>query len=437
VSQSIGFSLPTSPLTASFDGPQLTSDGGLCWLSEADTALSLCATLAQHVPEWRRGSVRHSLETLVRQRVFQIACGYEDQDDADTLRSDPLLKLVCGRLPDEADLASQPTLSRLENAVDAKACYRLAQVLLQLYLQERERDGVPERIVLDFDGTDDPAHGKQEGVAYHGFYGGYMYHPLVVFDGETGQLITAILRPGTCHDSRGAVAVLTRLVRRLRTRWPQVTIELRADSGFAVPVVYDYCEAQRISYTIGLGSNSRLEAMAAPLAEDAQQQRSATGEKVRLFDEGQYQAGSWEHERRVIFKAEALEKGLNTRFVVTTRDDAPEDLYTWYTQRGNHPELCIKDLKEDCFADRLSCHRFWANQFRLLLHAAAYWLLDTVRRWLARLHVPHLQLGTLRLRLIKIGGWVRQRLERVSLHLASSHPGEPLWHLLATRPDRP
>src|SRR5579864_4998443 len=298
----MAFALPTSSLTAAFDGPQLTSDGGLCWLSEADTALGLCATLAQLIPDWRRGSVRHSLETLVRQRVLQIACGYDDQNDADTLRSDPLLKLVCGRLPDEADLASQPTLSRLENAVDFKACYRLALALVQLYLEERERDGVPEHIVLDIDGTDDPAHGKQEGVAYHGFYGGYMYHPLLLFDGETGQLITAVLRPGTCHASRGAVAVLKRLVRLVRRRWPEVTIEVRADSGFAVPALYDYLEAQRIPYTIGLVSNSRLQEMAGPLAEEATLQRSETGEKVRLFAEGQYAADSWAHERRVVYK---------------------------------------------------------------------------------------------------------------------------------------
>jgi hypothetical protein len=436
VSQSIDFTLPASPLTASFDGPQLTSDGGLCWLSEADTALGLCAALAAHIPEWRHRTVRHSLETLVRQRVFQIACGYEDQNDATTLRSDPLLKLVCGRLPHETDLASQPTLSRLENAVDAKACYRLALAMVQLYLQEREREGLPEHIVLDLDGTDDPAHGKQEGVAYHGYYDQYMYHPLLVFDGETGQLITAILRPGTCHASRGARAVIKRLVRLLRRRWPTVTIEVRADSGFAIPDLYDDLEDARIPYTIALVTNQRLTALATPLGQEATEERAKTGEKVRLFGEGQYQAGRWRQERRVVYKAEALEKGLNLRFVVTTREDPPEDLYTWYTRRGDRPELCIKDLKEGCFADRLSCHRFWANQFRLLLHAAAYWLLDTVRRWLARLQVPHLQLGTLRLRLIKIGGWVRQRIETVSLHLASSHPGEPLWHLLATRPGR-
>ena len=436
MSQSIAFALPTSTLQASFDGPQLTSDGGLCWLWEADTALGLCAALAAQVPEWRRGPVRHSLETLVRQRVFQIACGYEDQDDADTLRSDPLLKLVCGRLPSEAHLASQPTLSRLENAVDSKACYRLARALVALYLQERERDGLPDHIVLDVDSTDDPAHGQQEGVAYHGYYGQYMYHPLLVFDGDTGQLITAVLRPGTCHAGRGAVAVVKRLVRQIWQRWPQVTIELRADSGFAVPALYDYLEAQHIPYTIGLVANARLEALAGSLVEEAKRQRAETGEKVRLLAEGQYQAASWPHQRRVVYKAAALDKGLNTRFVVTTRKDPPEELYTWYTRRGDRPELCIKDLKEDCFADRLSCHAFWANQFRLLLHSAAYWLLDTIRRWLARLRVSHLQLGTLRLHLLKIGGWVRQHLGAVSLHLTSSHPGEPLWYLLATRPDR-
>jgi len=437
VSQSIAFRLPTSRLDAVFDGPQLTSDGGLCWLAEADRALGLCTALAAHIPEWRHRHGRHPLAMLVRQRVFQIACGYEDQNDATTLRSDPLLKLVCGRLPDEADLASQPTLSRLENAVDGKACYQLALALVHLYLRERERDGIPTHIVLDLDGTDDPAHGHQEGVAYHGFYGQYMYHPLLIFDGETGQLITAVLRPGTCHASRGALAILKRLVRLLRARWPQVTIEVRGDSGFAMPALYAYLDTQHIGYAIALGRNPRLEAMAASLAEQATAQRAETGEKVRLFSEGQYRADSWERERRVVCKAEALEKGLNLRFVVTSREDEPEALYTWYTRRGNRPELCIKDLKDDCFADRLSCHRFWANQFRLLLHAAAYWLLDTIRRWLAQLQVPHLQLGTLRLRLIKIGGWVRQRLEGISLHLASSHPGEPLWYLLATRPGRP
>jgi hypothetical protein len=420
------------PLAASFDGGRLTSDGGLPWLEQAEMALGLCAAFAAAIPDWRQGPVRHRRETLVRQRVFQIACGYEDQNDANTLRHDPLFKLVCGRLPETGrDLASQPTLSRLENAVDRRSCYRLAVALGEVYLGEREREGLPRHIVLDLDGTDDPTHGAQEGSAYHGYYRQHMLHPLLVFDGETHQLITAVLRRGNTHGSAGIKAVLKRVVRALRTRWPHVTIEVRLDSGGAVPAIYDWCEQEAIPSTIGLPTNPRLTALAAPLLTEAQRQRAATGsEKVRLCGEITYQAESWEHPRRVIIKAEALPKGPNTRFVVTTRTDPPEALYDWYVARGDG-ENAIKDLKLACAADRLSDHRFWANQFRLLLHAAAYWLLDTVRRWLSTRRVPRIQLDTLRLRLLKIGGRVWQQRDRVRLRLATSHPGQPLWDQLA------
>jgi hypothetical protein len=425
------------PLEVSFDGGQLTSDGGLVWLEEADRTLGLCETMAGHVPEWRRGPVRHSLATLVRQRVLQIACGYEDQNDATTLRHDPLLKHVCGRLPASgADLASQPTLSRLENALDARSCYRLATALGELYLRERERAGTPEHVLLDLDSTDDPTHGAQEGRAYHGYYRQHMYHPLLVFDGTTQQIITAVLRPGTAHPSRGALSVLRRVVRLMRGRWDRVAIELRADSGFASPALYDYCETNQIDYTIGLIPNTRLAALAAELVAEAEQQYQETGAKVRLMGEVRYQAESWRHARRVVVKVEVTAKGTNTRFVVTSRSDPPAELYNWYVGRGAM-EGWVKDLKRACFADRLSCRRFWANQFRLLLHVAAYWLLDTVRRWLTTAPLAPLQLDTLRLRLIKIGGWVYELVTRVRLRLASSHPGEPLWRLLAARPGRP
>ena len=423
-------------LTARLDLDQVTSDGGLPWLAEADDQLGLCDALAAAVPEWRTGPVRHPLAALVRQRVFQIACGYVDQNDATTLRHDPLLQLVCGRQPrQDAALASQPTLSRLENAVDRRACYRLAQALVGVYLRQRERTGRPRHLLLDLDGTDDPVHGQQEGAAYHGYFRQHMYHPLLVFDGETDQLITAVLRRGNAHASHGVVAVLTRLVRACRQRWPGVSIELRADSGFAVPALYDFCAAEGLTYTIGLVPNPRLEALAAPLLTEAQRQQAATDQKVRLAGEASYQAASWSQPRRVVYKAEALPKGPNTRFVVTTRADPPLALYDWYVDRGE-PEGWIKDLKLACAADRLSDHRFWANQFRLLLHAAAYWLLDTLRRWLVQRGVPRQQLDTLRLQLIKIGGWVRQGRAGLRLHLASSHPGAPLWHLLASRPGR-
>lgn len=430
-------SLPTTMLSVTFDAGQLSSDGGLVWLARADDRLGVSAAFAEQIRDWRRGPIRHPLALLLRQRLLQIASGYEDQDDADTLRRDPLLKLVCGRRPHEpsADLASQPTLSRLENAVDRRACYHLAQALVALYLQERERvaGGAPARVLLDLDSTDDPTHGEQEGSAYHGYYRQHMYHPLLIYDGHTNQLITAVLRPGAVHASRGVVSVLKRLVAALRARWPHVTIELRADSGFAIPALYTYCEREQIIYTLGLSPNARLRDLAAPLVAQARQVHQQTGEKVRLAGEGRYAAESWTHERRVVYKAEELAKGSNLRFVVTSRTDLPPlALYNWYVRRGE-PELWIKDLKDACFADRLSCHRFWANQFRLLLHAAAYWLLDTLRRALLQAGTARMQLDTLRLRLIKIGGWVRETPQRlaISLHLASSHPGEPLWHLLA------
>ncbi len=423
-------------LGVQFDGGQITSDGGLPWVVHAEEALGVCAALAACVPEWRRGGVRHRLVTLVRQRVFQIACGYADQNDADTLRADPLFKLACGRLPaSEADLASQPTLSRLENAVDRRAVEQLAAALMDVYLRERSRASRPQRIVLDLDGTADPAHREQQGVAYHGYYRQHMYHPLLVFDGETGHLITAVLRPGNVHGSRFVVLVLRRLLRKLRAAWPNVPIELRADSGFAVPRLYAWCEANAVDYTIGLIPNDTLETRAAPLLADAQTRSDAQdGAKVRLAGETTYQAGSWPHPRRVVFKAEILEKGPNTRFVVTSRTDQPLALYDWYVDRGE-AENWIKDFKNALAADRLSDHRFWANAFRLLLHAAAFWLLDQLRRWLLSAQAARLQLDTLRLRVIKIGGWVREStrfaIPDVCVHLSSHHPGLALWLLLA------
>jgi Transposase DDE domain group 1 len=427
-------------LEAAFDGGRLTSDGGLAWLAHADAEIGVCAEIAAHVPDRRREARAHPLATLICQRVYQIACGYTDQNDATTLRHDPLLKLVCGHLPEsDAPLASQPTLSRLENAVTARDCYRIAMALGLVYLRERATIGLPLRIVLDLDATDDPAHGDQEGTRYHGYYRQHMYHPLLIFDGDTDQLITAILRPGNAHAGKGIVPILGRIVRHLRATWPGVVIAIRADAGFALPVLYDYCEGEGIELTIALLHNTRLAASGAGLlAAAVQQSVVAGGAKVRLLAETVYQAKSWSHPRRIVYKAEAQrlpsgKLGTNLRFVVTSREDDPETLYAWYTQRGG-TEGWIKDFKNYVGCDRLSCHRFLANQFRLFLHAAAYWLLDTLRRKLVTAGVARMTLETVRLRVIKIGGRVREWPERVRLHLASSHPGQPLWHLLAAAP---
>lgn len=418
-------------LEAAFDGGRITSDGGLVWLAEMDSEISLCEAVAKHVPEWRKRRGRHCLLSLVRQRVFQIACGYEDQNDSNTLREDPLFKLSCGSLPESGeDLASQPTICRMENAATRRSCYQIAQVLFELYLKEREKDGPPDKVLLDFDATDDPTHGDQEGSYYHGYFEQHMYHPLLVFDGDTGHLITALLRAGNTHGSNSAVAVLKRLVGGLREAWPGVAIELRADAGFAVPALYDYCEREGITYTIGLVSNPRLEEMAEDLLDEATGRYETEGHKARLFSEGLYEAASWEHPRRVIYKAEAMEQGTNTRFLVTTRTDEPRDLYTFYVQRGES-ENWIKDFKVHMKADRLSCQRFISNQFRLLLHACAYWLMDALRRKLLQRGMRRIQLDTLRLRLVKIGGRVRELLTKIRLHLATGHPGRSLWHALS------
>jgi hypothetical protein len=420
-------------LEAAFDGGRITSDGGLVWLAKTDAEMGLCEAISECVPEWRkRRKVRHSLLSLVRQRVFQIACGYEDQNDSDTLREDPLFKVACGLLPESGgDLASQPTISRLENAATRRSCHRMAEILFELYLTERGKEGVPERVLLDFDATDDPTHGEQEGSYYHGYYRQHIYHPLLVFDGQTGHLITALLRAGNTHTSNSSVAVLERIVSRLRSRWPEVVIEMRADAGFAVPAIYDYCEAEGITYTIGLITNPRLEEMARELLEEAVELHEAQGAKQRLFGEDVYAAASWQKERRVCYKAEAMEQGTNRRFVVSTKGvGEPKALYEFYAQRGEG-ENRIKDLKLHVKAERLSCHRFIANQFRLLLHACAYWLLDTLRRKLMESGVRRMQLDTLRVRLIKIGGRVRELATKIRLHLASGHPGQGLWHALS------
>jgi hypothetical protein len=319
----------------------------------------------------------------------------------------------------------------MENAVTNRACYQMARALAELYIAQRGKDGAPQKIVLDFDATDDPTHGDQEESYYHGYFEEHIYHPLLVFDGDTGQLISALLRAGNTHASRSTVALLKRLVGLLRSAWPGVEVELRADAGFAVPAVYDYCEAEGIRYTIALITNSRLKELASSLLEEAEHRyEHERGRKVRLLSEGHYQARSWQIERRVVYKAEVMEEGTNTRFVVTNKPDEPDELYAHYTERGE-TENRIKDLKVALKADRLSCQRFVANQFRLLLHAAAYWLMDTLRKKLVDGGIERMQLDTLRLKLVKIGGRVRELLTKVRVHLAWGHPGQSLWHVLS------
>lgn len=420
-------------LTVDFGGGEITSDAGLLLVRQADNVLQLMEGIARCIRDRRDNRYTdHTLETLLRQRTYQIVAGYEDCNDADVVRKDPALKAACGRQLSDEDLGSQPTLSRLENAITRNDLYRIGEYFVNLYIR-RNRKREPKLIILDLDGTDDPTYGDQQLTFFHGYYDQYMYHQLVIYDAETGELITAVLRPGNKHASYGAVTVLKRIVPRLKEEFPRAEIIIRGDAGFAVPEVYEYCETEGLKYVIGLIRNDVLERMIEALLKEAYEQYTKTGKKQRLFSEGVYQAGSWEKERRVIMKAEWLMQGPNSRFVVTNLTQTPQDLYEFYTERGGTCEVRIDEFKNGLKADRLSCHRFVANQFRLFLHMAAYWLVLRLREALQKTEFASMQIQQLRLRLLKIGGQVIQTARRVWFRLASGYPWKNIFTLVHRR----
>ena len=428
------FPLPKKPVVVRNDGGALTSDAGVLLVRTLDVQLGLTRGLARCLPDRReQKKVHHQILELLRQRIYQIACGYEDCNDADFLRSDPALKVAVGRSPQERDLASQPSLSRLENAISWRECWAMSEAFVASYI-ERHRSKPPAWIVLDTDATDDETHGRQQLSFFHGYYDEHCYLPLLVFaqaEGEGEQeLLAAVLRPGNVHAGHRAMAIVARIVARLREAFPQTRLELRADSGLARPEVYEGCERLGLPYTISLAKNERLKALAEPWMRDARAIHAETGEKAQRYGEFHYAAESWPRERRVIVKAEVMSEGENPRFVVTNRHLAPEALYRFYCQRGD-PENRIKELKEGLCADRLSCHRFWPNQFRLLLHAAAYILMQAMRAALAGTELACAQVTTLRLRLLKVGARIQESVRRVLVQLPSAYPWAYLWPRLA------
>jgi hypothetical protein len=423
-------SIFSKEVIADFAGGRITSDAGGLLLRELDQRYRLAENAARCLHEPREGhKVKHDLLTLVRQRLFAIAQGYEDNNDAATLAKDPAFKIMAGKAPESApDLASQPTLSRFENRVTAKDLRRLSDWLLDLYL--KTHPGPRKVIVLDMDATDDPTHGQQQLSFFHGYYEEHMYHPLLVFDGRDGFPLAAVLRPGNTHASHGALAVLKRLIKKLKKAYPGALILFRADAGFAFPALYRYLEQPESRYVIGFTTNNRVLAKAAPLLEKAQRQYQETKEKQRLFTSFSYQAESWTHPRRIIAKVEYTHLGSNQRFVVTNLSRNPQFVYDdIYVLRGD-VENRIKELKLELKADRLSCHRFLANQFRLLLHTAAYCLFWLLRRHLQGTELATAQVNTLRLKLLKIGARIRETSRRIRVHLASGYPYRDLLALV-------
>ena len=425
-------SLGRKNLVADFDGGDLTSDGGLPLLREVDRRIGLIDAINAAIYDPRcPWLIEHDQRTLLAQRIFAIAAGYEDLNDHQTLRNDTLLAALTDRTlkvgqTDADPLSSPPTLCRLENRVRHSDLVRLANVLVEQFIASHPT--APQRLVLDFDATDDAVHGHQQERFFHGYYDHYCFLPLYVFCGQ--QLLCAYLRPSRIDAAKHSGAILKLLVTRLRDVWPDVKITFRADSGFCRWRLMRWCDRHGVDYIIGLAKNAVLKRLARRSMVTARWRYRRADQKQRLFEEFQYAAGTWDRPRRVIAKAEHSARGENPRFIVTRLPGDPQSLYDdLYCQRGD-AENRIKEQQLGLFADRTSCHSFAANQFRVLLSAAAYVLLETLRRvGLADTELANAQASTIRLKLLKIGGRVVRSVRRIVVHLAG---GFPLRGLLRT-----
>jgi hypothetical protein len=409
-------------VSASFTGGDVTSDGGLPLLRQTDRRIGLTKALAKILPDPRDPErIEHSLLSLIRQRIYGLAQGYEDLNDHDTLRQDLAWQTAVER---DRPLASSPTLCRLENRANRSVAWAVHQVLVEQFIASFAVP--PTELILDFDATDDRVHGQQEGRFFHGYYGDYCFLPLYVFCGE--QVLVSYLRPASGDASRHAWAVLKLLVARLRQAWPKVKILFRGDSGFCRWRLLRWCEDHAVEYVVGLAKNARVLQLAQPLVEQAQSDFQAQQAKQRQFGEVEYGAESWDRKRRVLVKAEQTRQGSNPRFVVTNLTGPAQPIYDEvYCARGEM-ENRIKEQQLGLFADRTSCHGWWANQFRLLLSSGAYVLLERLRALgLAGTELARAQAGTIRLRLLKIGAVVLRNTRRVRLLLASSYPYQALF----------
>jgi hypothetical protein len=422
-------------VVARFDGGRLSSEGGLLALREIERRLGLAERLAGCLKDPRMpAKVVHRLAEIIRFRLLMIAAGYEDGNDADALRVDPMFKVALDRLPSGAELCSQSTISRLENLPDVRALLRLARAFVEQYCGSVR--AVPKRIVLDIDDTFDRVHGGQQLRLFNAHYDDYGFQPIVVFDGE-GRFVTALLRPGKRPSGVEVRGFVRRLVGAIRSRWPRVAILLRADSHYAAPEVFDWCRANRVDWLFGLAGNAALLRHVTALEKSTAQRFMAAPNrgKVRRFTQFYDAAQSWRRVERIIARVEAGPEGTDTRFIVTNLEAGRakylyQRLYCARGQAENH----IKAWKSHLAADRTSCHAAEANQFRLFLHAGAYWLLWSMRRVMPKPSLWRvMQFDTLRLRLIKIAARVVELKTQLKIHLPSSAPDQAIFALLLSR----
>jgi Transposase DDE domain group 1 len=433
----LGFSLPAvkrKKITAAFDGGWLTSDGGVLLLSGAERQLGLCAALASVIPDHREPwRVTHRLEDILRARVFAIACGYSDADDLDTLRTDPAFKLACGQLPESGDdLASQPTISRWENAPDLRILLRLGYAMIDLWCHGHRKP--PKHITLDIDDTVDVVHGHQQLSLFNAHYDERCFLPIHVYDADSGHCVAVLLRPGKTPSGKEIRGHLRRLIRRIRRHWPQTRITIRGDSHYGRSEVMDWCDANDVSFILGLSGNAVLAALVEATADAVRTTRATDDlDVVRDWTETRYGAKSWSGPRRVAARIQATRQGLDIRYVVTNLGGGTAWwLYEClYCARGQAENL-IKLHKTQLASDRTSCRSPLANQMRLLLHTAAYWLMLKLRDAITTRHpLARAEFATIRLRLLKLAARISETATRVRIAFAAACPEAALFRSLA------
>jgi hypothetical protein len=431
------FDLPSvgrKKVSAAFDGGRITSDGGVALLALADRRIGVIDRIAGLIADPRDPAlVTHSLASILRARVLAIACGYEDANDLDRLRGDAAFKLACGRLPDSGgDLCSQPTVSRWENAPDLKTIIRLTYAMVDAWCASYADE--PEAVTLDIDDTLDAVPGAQQLSLFHAHHDERCFLPIHIYDTATARPVAVILRPGKTPSGREAAGYLRRLHRRIRRHWPSTHLTIRGDGHYGRPEMMDFCEKHGIDYLFGVTGTKALAAKIEDVVDPIRVERAQAGAAaVRGFAETRHKAKSWKHERRVVARIEATPLGLDIRYVVTSLETlSPETIYErLYCARGQAENL-IKLHKSQLKSDRTSCRSPLANQMRLILHTAAYWLMLTVRDAVPKTHaLAKAEFATIRARLLKIGARIRETAHRVRIAFAAACPEAELFRDIA------
>jgi hypothetical protein len=408
-------------VVADFNGGDTSSDAGLLFLREIEKKTGIIDRIANALDDRRhQGYVKHDLAQLLRQRVYQIAAGYEDANDSNQLRNDPILKITCDTL--DTPLASQPTISRFENMFSRKDLYRIAEAFVDSFIASYKK--APEGIILDIDDTPDATHGNQQLSFFNAYHGSYCFMPIHIYEGTSGKLITTILRTGKRPSGKEIAMILKRIVRKIRRTWPEVGIIIRGDSHYAGPDMFDFCDKYNLFFILGLTGRTPMNRKVETIIEKAKELFFQNNKPVKLFTEFEYQANSWSSSQRVICKVEYNEKGSNVRFILTNLVNSRIKMIyqTIYCGRGAM-ELMIKEHKNHLGSDRTSCNRFYANQFRLFLHSIAYVLLHAFRELcLKNTQFAAAQFDTIRLKILKIGARVIRLATKINIHLPTSNP---------------